>query len=137
MFPINTIVSVNEIVSAGTLFSEIPMRPQHFNVPLAKKLPLATLYSSDCFVSPDVFNPAYLDTLKAHSQCFDMESSALFTVADIYDIPYYSFKIVSDNLDVPFSVWEERVDSLSKKLTDYLEQLFDELGKTYEIEFVK
>ena len=55
----------------------------------------------------------------------------------IYGIPYYSFKIVSDNLDVPFSVWEERVGSLSQKLTAYLEQLFDELGQTYEIEFVK
>lgn len=136
-FPVNTIVSVNEIISAGTMFNDFQMRPQHFKVPSAQKLPLATLYSSDCFVSPDVFNPAYLDTLKAHSQCFDMESSALFSVADIYGIPYYSFKIVSDNLDVPFSVWEERVGSLSQKLTAYLEQLFNELGETYEIEFVK
>lgn len=136
-FPINTIVSVNEIISAGSIFNDFQMRPQHFNVPIAQELPLATLYSSDCFVSPDVFNPAYLDTLKVHSQCFDMESSALFSVADIYEIPYYSFKIVSDNLDVPFSVWEERVDSLSQKLIAYLEQLLNELGKTYEIEFVK
>ncbi len=136
-FPVNTIVSVNEIISAGAMFNDFQMRPRHFEVSVAQKLPLATLYSSDCFVSPDVFNPAYLDTLKAHSQCFDMESSALFSVADIYGIPYYSFKIVSDNLDVPFSVWEERVGSLSQKLTAYLEQLFNELGQTYEIEFVK
>lgn len=136
-FPVNTIVSVNEIISAGTMFNDFEMRPRHFEVPVAQELPLATLYSSDCFVSPDVFNPAYLDTLKAHSQCFDMESSALFSVADIYGIPYYSFKIVSDNLDVPFSVWEERVGSLSQKLTAYLEQLFNELGESFEVEFVK
>lgn len=136
-FPVNTIVSVNEIISAGTMFNDFEMRPRHFEVPVAQELPLATLYSSDCFVSPDVFNPAYLDTLKAHSQCFDMESSALFSVADIYGIPYYSFKIVSDNLDVPFSVWEERVGSLSQTLTAYLEQLFNELGESFEVEFVK
>ncbi len=136
-FPVNTIISVNEIITAGTIFNDFQMRPQHFDIPIAKELPLATLYSSDCFVAPEVFNTAYLDTLKARSQCFDMESSALFTVADMYDIPYYSFKIVSDNLDVPFSVWEERVGSLSQKLTAYLEQLFNDLGEIFEIEFVK
>ena len=76
-FPVNTIISVNEIITAGTIFNDFQMRPQHFDIPIAKELPLATLYSSDCFVAPEVFNTAYLDTLKARSQCFDMESSAL------------------------------------------------------------
>ena len=78
--PVGTILRIKEIVSAGKPFNEHPMLPDllpgHF-----PGVEDAVLYSSDCFVSPEVFTAKYLDGLKKEVDCFDMESSALFTVA--------------------------------------------------------
>lgn len=136
-FPVGTVLGISEIISGGAMFLPAPMRLECFDTPAAAQLPRAVLYSSDCFVSPDVYTSAYLDSVKLHAQCFDMESSALYSVAKTYNVKYYAFKIVSDNLDVPFSVWEERVGSLSQTLTAYLSRLFAELGQTYDIVFVR
>ena len=57
-----------------------------------------------------------------------MESSAAFSVAERFGIPYVSFKIVSDNLDVTIDVWRERVVEMAKKMDNYLEKLLENLG---------
>lgn len=136
-FPVGTVLSISEIISGGAMFLPAPMQLECFDTPATAQLPHAVLYSSDCFVSPDVYASAYLDSVKLHAQCFDMESSALYSVAKTYNVKYYAFKIVSDNLDVPFSVWEERVGSLSQTLTAYLSRFFAELEQTYDIEYVR
>lgn len=123
--PVGTLLRIKEIISAGEPFNEQRMltAPLPFECP---DLEEAVLYSSDCFVSPHVFTPQYLESIKKKADCFDMESAALFTVAQCYGVPYSSIKIVSDNLDVTIDVWRDRVVELSKKLVAFVEDLKSE-----------
>ena len=132
-FPVGTILSIDEIVSAGSFFNEFRMLPEHFTLPPELDVPHAILYSSDSFVAPEVYTESQLDAMKQKAQCFDMESSALFSVAASYGIPYVSFKIVSDNLDITIDVWRERVVELAKKMDGYLEKV---LGSLSEVEVI-
>lgn len=123
--PVGTLLRIKEIISAGEPFNEQRMltAPLPFECPGLEE---AVLYSSDCFVSPNVFTPQYLESIKKKADCFDMESAALFTVAQCYGVPYSSIKIVSDNLDVTIDVWRERVVELSKRLVAFVEGLKSE-----------
>lgn len=128
-FPVGTILSIDEIVSAGSFFNEFRMLPGHFTLPPELEVPHAVLYSSDSFVAPEVYTQDHLAAMKKQAQCFDMESSALISVAECYGIPYVSFKIVSDNLDITIDIWRERVVELSKKIDGYLEKVLGSLGE--------
>lgn len=132
-FPVGTILSIDEIVSSGSFFNSFQMRPSHLPLPKDLEVPHATLFSSDSFVSPEVYTENQLARMKKQAQCFDMESSALFSVATKYGFPYVSFKIVSDNLDVTIDIWRERVVELAKKMDGYLERVFSQID---EIEIV-
>ena len=127
-FPVGTILSIDEIVSAGSFFNDFRMLPTHFTLPPELDVPHAVLYSSDSFVAPEVYTQDHLAAMKKQSQCFDMESSALISVAESYGIPYVSFKIVSDNLDITIDIWRERVVELAKKMDGYLEKVLASLG---------
>lgn len=133
-----TILSINEIITAGKMFVESPLLLDHFEInhdfhPVIN----ATLYSSDCFISPDVFTEWYLNSIKEKSDCFDMESAALYMVAKHNKKNYISYKIVSDNLDIPFSVREERVWDIAKQFAVFVDKLMDKLHETYDIDFLK
>ena len=78
-FPVGTILSIDEIVSAGSFFNEFRMLPEHLTLPPELEVPHAVLYSSDSFVAPEVYTESQLDAMKQKAQCFDMESSALFS----------------------------------------------------------
>ena len=127
-FPVGTILSIDEIVSAGSFFNDFRMLPAHFPLPPELEVPHAVLYSSDSFVAPEVYTDSHLAAMKKQAQCFDMESSALFSVATSFGIPYVSFKIVSDNLDITIDIWRKRVVELSKKMDQYLEKVMNCLG---------
>ncbi len=134
VFPVGTILSIDEVVSHGSFFNDFKMRPSQLPLPEKLKVPHATLFSSDSFVDPSVYTPEKLAAMKAAAQCFDMESSALISIADAEGIKYVSFKIVSDNLDVPFSVWQERVTSLAVQLDEFMGKVLEALG---EVEYIK
>ena len=134
---VGTVLSINEITSAGRIFDPNPMLTDHFSVPAAQGLPTATLFSSDSFVSPSVYTADYLQRIQQQADCFDMESSALYTVAKQFDVPYVSFKIVSDNLDVDIDEWHRRVVELSKNLCVFMEKLIGELSDNEPVEFIK
>ena len=127
-FPVGTILSIDEIVSAGSFFNEFRMLPSHLTLPKELDVPHAVLYSSDSFVAPEVYTGNHLAAMKKQAQCFDMESSALFSVATSFGIPYVSFKIVSDNLDITIDIWRERVVELAKKMDGYLEKVMATIG---------
>ena len=110
-------------------FNDFRMLPTHFPLPPELEVPHAVLYSSDSFVAPEVYTQDHLAAMKKQAQCFDMESSALISVAECYGIPYVSFKIVSDNLDITIDIWRERVVELSKKIDVYLEKVLGSLGE--------
>ena len=135
--PVGTILNIREIISAGEPFNEKRMLPSNFNLQIDKNIESATLYSSDCFVSPEVFTDKYLETIKQKADCFDMESSAAFTIAQTYGIPFISYKIVSDNLDVDIEEWKMRVHTLSRALAAHIQLIIDELGQSEEIEFLQ
>lgn len=135
--PVGTILSIREIISAGEPFNEKRMLPSYFNLHIDKNIETATLYSSDSFVSPEVYTEKYLETVKQKADCFDMESSAVFTIAQTYGIPFISYKIVSDNLDVDIEEWKMRVHTLSLALAAHVQLILDELKQTEEIEFLQ
>ncbi|MCR4738537.1 MAG: hypothetical protein K5846_10335 [Bacteroidales bacterium] len=135
--PVGTILSIGEILSGSSSFNEEKMLPSRFDVKADAQVPTATLYSSDCFVSPEVFTDAYLAATKSKVDCFDMESSVLVSFAHEYDKKYVSYKIVSDNLDVDIEVWKQRVQDLSKVLVAHIQQVLGELGQNEKIEILK
>ena len=126
--PVGSLVRVTEIVSGGAAFLDHPM--------LLDSLPIATpeaadgkLFSSDCFVSPNVYSADFLQGLTEKADCFDMESSALYTIAKHYGKPYVSFKIVSDHLDVDLATWQQRVHELSPTLCEFAMKTIGEIEK--------
>ena len=125
--PVGSLIRVTEIVSGGRAFLEHPM--------LLDCLPVETpeaadgkLFSSDCFVSPHVYSADFLQGLTEKADCFDMESSALYTVAKHFGKPYVSFKIVSDHLDVDLATWQTRVHELSPLLCEFALRTLDTLN---------
>ena len=125
--PVGSLIRVTEIVSGGRAFLDRPM--------LLDRLPIDTpeaadgkLFSSDCFVSPHVYSAEFLQSLREKADCFDMESSALYTVAKHFGKPYVSFKIVSDHLDVDLATWQTRVHELSPTLCEFALRTLDTLN---------
>ncbi len=133
--PVGSLIRVTEVVSGGAQFLNRPM--------LTDRLPIETpeaidgkLFSSDCFVSPHVYSADFLQHLKETADCFDMESSSLFSIAHHYGKPYVSFKIVSDHLDVDLATWQQRVHDISGNLCDFVLKTLDELEKIETIEII-
>lgn len=133
--PVGSLIRVTEVVSGGAQFLNRPM--------LTDRLPIETpeaidgkLFSSDCFVSPHVYSADFLQHLKETADCFDMESSSLFSIAHHYGKPYISFKIVSDHLDVDLATWQQRVHDISGNLCDFVLKTLDELEKIETIEII-
>ncbi len=135
--PVGTLLSIREILSGSSKFYSEKMVPDHFEVSADAAVQKAILYSSDCFVSPEVFAPSYLEMLKSKVDCFDMESSVLVSFAHDYGKKFVSYKIVSDNLDVDIAVWRARVQDLSKVLIAHIQQVLKELGQNEPIEILK
>jgi nucleoside phosphorylase len=133
--PVGSLLRITEIVSGGATFMDHPM--------LTDKLPVLTpsatdakLFSSDCFVSPHVYSADFLKELSTKADCFDMESSALYTIAKHYGKPYVSFKIVSDHLDVDLATWQQRVHDISGSLCDFVLETLAEIKKKELVEII-
>lgn len=134
---VGTVLSIREILSAGARFYDEPMIPDYFELAVDENVEKSVLYSSDCFVSTEVYNEYYLEDIKSQVDCFDMESSVLINFAQEYGKKYVSYKIVSDNLDVDIETWRERVKELSKKLVAHIQDVIRELEEKEPIEFLK
>lgn len=130
--PVGSLLHITEIVSGGRAFVDHPMLtdtpPSYF-----PELPGAKLFSSDCFVSPNVYSADFLKQLSEKADCFDMESSALYTVAKHFGKPYISYKIVSDHLDVDLATWQQRVHDISGTLSEFVMQLLKEIERREEL----
>ena len=130
--PVGSLLRITEIVSGGTAFLDHPMLtdtpPSYF-----PELPDAKLFSSDNFVSPSVYSADFLKQLSNKADCFDMESSALYTVAIHYGKPYISYKIVSDHLDVDLATWQQRVHDISGTLCEFVLDLLKAIEQQEEM----
>ena len=134
--PVGSLIRVTEIVSGGAAFIDHPM--------FLDRLPVETpeaadgkLFSSDCFVSPHVYSAEFLQGLREKADCFDMESSALYTVAKHFGKPYVSFKIISDHLDVDLATWQQRVHDFSPTLCNFTLRLLNTISETEPVELIK
>ncbi len=132
-----TLLSVQEILSADSKFNAGRMLPGTLGATADSALKKAVLYSSDSFVSPAVFTGDYLDSLRHTVDCFDMESSALFSITTHYGKKFVSYKVVSDNLDVTLDEWVKRVNRLSAVLAAHLQTVFSEIEKKETISFLR
>lgn len=121
--PVGSIVNIRKIITGGSSFLDGPMMLD--TLENAPEVPQATLFSSDCFVSPKVYEPKFLHGLKAKADCFDMESSVLYTFAKQYGKPFVSYKVISDHLDVDLTEWQQRVAALNKSLSQFAEELVE------------
>ena len=133
--PVGSLIRVTEVVSGGAQFLNRPM--------LTDRLPIDTpeaidgkLFSSDCFVSPHVYSADFLQSLTEKADCFDMESSALYTIAKHFGKPYVSFKIVSDHLDVDLATWQTRVHELSPRLCEFALKTIKEIEKIEPVRII-
>lgn len=134
--PVGTILSIEEVVSAGSPFNSEKMRLDHLNVAAEQSLKRGVLYSSDSFVSPEVYTASYLEKIKTQADCFDMEAAALYSVSSVFGKKYVSYKIVSDNLDVTLEVWQQRVKELSKNLVAHLQIVLQEIKENEGLEIL-
>jgi aldehyde:ferredoxin oxidoreductase len=133
--PIGSMLRITEIVSGGSGFLGHPM--------LTDTLPVAIpnaadgkLFSSDCFVSPHVYSADFLKELATKADCFDMESSALYSVTKHFGKPYVSYKIISDHLDVDIATWQHLVNEVTGTLCNNVLQLLEEIGKREAVELL-
>ncbi|MBR4134846.1 MAG: hypothetical protein IKU03_00315 [Bacteroidales bacterium] len=121
--PVGSIVNIREITTGGASFLQEPMLLDQ--LPGAPTMPGATLFSSDCFVSPRVYSADFLLNLAQKADCFDMESSVLYTFAKQYGKPFVSYKIITDHLDVDITEWQRRVGELNKELAQFVTKLIE------------
>lgn len=133
--PVGSLLRITEIVSGGTSFLSHPMLTDRLPIVTADVLD-AKLFSSDCFVTPRVYSADFLSHLTEQADCFDMESSALYTIAKHFGKPYVSYKIVSDHLDVDLATWQQRVHQLSGRLCDFVLGVIEEIRITENVELL-
>ena len=133
--PVGSLIRVTEIVSGGAAFVDHPMSLDRLPVETPEAAD-GKLFSSDCFVSPHVYSAEFLQGLREKADCFDMESSALYTVAKHFGKPYVSFKIVSDHLDVDLATWQQRVHDFSPTLCNFTLHLLDSIAETEPVELI-
>ena len=133
--PVGSILRITEIVSGGAAFLDHPMLTDTLPVTMPS-VPNGKLFSSDCFVSAHVYSADFLKNLATKADCFDMESSALYSVAKHYGKPYVSYKIITDHLDVDLATWQQRVHEVSGTLCQNVLQLLDEIGKKEVVELL-
>ncbi len=132
--PVGDILRITKIVSGGAAFLETPMLLHSLGVETDAED--AVLFSSDCFVSPRVYSHEFLKDLSVKADCFDMESSAVYSVARSFGKRFVSYKIVSDHLDVDLHEWQRRVHQLSDTLCDFFMDVVEELDKKDTVEFI-
>ena len=133
--PVGSMLRITEIVSGGAAFLDHPMLTDTLPVTMPG-VPDGKLFSSDCFVSARVYSADFLRDLTTKADCFDMESSALYSVAKHYGKPYVSYKIITDHLDVDLATWQQRVHEVSGTLCQNVLHLLDEIGKKEVVELL-
>ena len=120
---VGSIVNIREIITGGSSFLDHRMLLDELPFSRNPNIPQVTLFSSDCFVSPKVYAAEFLESLKEKADCFDMESSVLYTFAKQYGKPFVSYKIISDHLDVDITEWQRRVQSMNELFAKFVERI--------------
>ncbi len=113
-YPIGTIVRCTRIYNGG---SELV----HDCINLEGEG--ASIFSGDYFMSTQTFSPEQVKELSQKYDLFDMEAYAAARFCQMYDIPFYCLKAVSDNLDGNLKDWRSILADIRVQFTQLLNGL--------------
>ena len=80
----------------------------------------ASVFSGDYFMSTQTFSPEQVKELSQQYDLFDMEAYAVARFCQMYDIPFYCLKAVSDNLDGNLKDWRAILAAIRAQFTELL-----------------
>ena len=80
----------------------------------------ASVFSGDYFMSTQTFSPEQVKELSQQYDLFDMEAYAVARFCQMYDIPFYCLKAVSDNLDGNLKDWRSILADIRVRFTELL-----------------
>ena len=83
----------------------------------------ASIFSGDYFMSTQTFSPEQVKELSQQYDLFDMEAYAAARFCQMYDIPFYCLKSVSDNLDGNLKDWRSILAEIRVQFTQLLNGL--------------
>ncbi|MBQ7253178.1 MAG: hypothetical protein IJS30_00695 [Bacteroidales bacterium] len=83
----------------------------------------ASIFSGDYFMSTQTFSPEQVKELSQKYDLFDMEAYAAARFCQMYDIPFYCLKAVSDNLDGNLKDWRSILADIRVQFTELLNGL--------------
>ena len=80
----------------------------------------ASVFSGDYFMSTQTFSPEQVKELSQQYDLFDMEAYAVARFCQMYGIPFYCLKAVSDNLDGNLKDWRSILAEIRRQFTELL-----------------
>lgn len=110
-YPIGTIVPCTHIFNGGCELVE-----DRIDLPGDG----ASIFSGDYFMSTQTFSPEQVKELSQQYDLFDMEAYAAARFCQMYDIPFYCLKAVSDNLDGNLKDWRSILADIRVRFTALL-----------------
>jgi len=113
-FPIGTIVNCTRIFNGGCELV-------HDCIELPGEG--ASVFSGDYFMSTQTFSPEQVKELSQQYDLFDMEAYAVAQFCQMYDIPFYCLKAVSDNLDGNLKDWRGILADIRVQFTELLRRI--------------
>ncbi|MBR3672227.1 MAG: hypothetical protein IKN68_06325 [Spirochaetia bacterium] len=113
-FPIGEILNCRHFVNGGSelIYDKIDLPGDGVSV-----------FSGDYFMSTQTFSPQQVQELSTQYDLFDMEAYAAAQFCRLYDIPFYCFKAVSDNLDGSFKDWRTILSQIRVQFAGLLNNL--------------
>ena len=85
-----------------------------------------SVFSGDYFMSTQTFSPEQVKALSTQYDLFDMEAYATALFCQMYDLPFYCFKAVSDNLDGSLKDWRSILADIRIRFTSLLKTLSED-----------
>lgn len=125
---IGDIFSVSECCEYGCDFVSKNIRLTDISrtVPFCTKKDI--VLSSDFFISTQAMSSKEFYN-KTYSN-FDMEAAALAKACEYYEIPFSSFKIISDDLTSDVTDWKKILGKLSPKAEDIVKSIIENYSHT-------
>lgn len=113
-YPIGEILNVRSFINGGCelIYDKIDLPGEG-----------CTVFSGDYFMSTQTFSPEQVRALSTQYDLFDMEAYAAAQFCKMYEIPFFCFKAISDNLDGSLKDWRSILSDIRVHFTSLLKSL--------------
>lgn len=113
-YPIGEILNCTSFVNGGSelIYDRIDLPGEGCSV-----------FSGDYFMSTQTFSPEQVKALSKQYDLFDMEAYAAAEFCRMYELPFFCFKAVSDNLDGSLKDWRTILGKIRVQFTELLKQV--------------